>query len=328
MQQQLTEDQPQWTQHSSVKGLGVTITTKNRLNSEVEAQRIQKSIARTKLLASLPLPRPKILDMYQALVVPVAAYGWTCRKAPAETAKVLHNTLTKALNTTKMANTEIRKVVYAATTHLDIITLQRLFRCSCRLRWHRKVQWNNRAFTSIHLLRKHMKDHGWRETGPWNWTDPHSRATIKLEATTDSQSLKFFCHQLRTRWRQRCLSNWAKGPRHALWRETATSWTGYAQQRTPPLQLRGLCSWAQWSLPHGYIVAWEHRPTARGRQLHLGNLGTHLLALSILFSATSHTTCIPPTALWMGAQKSKSRSSIAGATSHGLGGRIPLECSA
>lgn len=26
----------------------------------------------------------------------------------------------------------------------------------------------------------------------------------------------------------------------------------------------GLCSWAQWSLPHGYIVAWEHRPTARG----------------------------------------------------------------
>ena len=109
MQQQLTEDQPQWTQHSSVKGLGVTITTKNRLNSEVEAQRIQKSIARTKLLASLPLPRPKILDMYQALVVPVAAYGWTCRKAPAETAKVLHNTLTKALNTTKMANTEIRK---------------------------------------------------------------------------------------------------------------------------------------------------------------------------------------------------------------------------
>ena len=264
MQQQLTEDQPQWTQHSSVKGLGVTITTKNRLNSEVEAQRIQKSIARTKLLASLPLPRPKILDMYQALVVPVAAYGWTCRKAPAETAKVLHNTLTKALNTTKMANTEIRKVVYAATTHLDIITLQRLFRCSCRLRWHRKVQWNNRAFTSIHLLRKHMKDHGWRETGPWNWTDPHSRATIKLEATTDSQSLKFFCHQLRTRWRQHCLSNWAKGPRHALWRQTATSWTGYAQQRTPPLQLRGLCSWAQWSLPHGYIVAWEHRPTARG----------------------------------------------------------------
>lgn len=124
MQQRLTEDQPQWTQHSSVKVLGVTITTKNTQNSEVETQRIQKSIARTKLLTCLPLPRPKIQDMYQALVVPVAAYGWTCRKAPAETAKVLRNTLTKALNATKMANTEIRKVVYAATTHLDIITLQ------------------------------------------------------------------------------------------------------------------------------------------------------------------------------------------------------------
>lgn len=234
MQQQLTEDQPQWTQHSSVKGLGVTITTKNRLNSEVEAQRIQKSIARTKLLASLPLPRPKILDMYQALVVPVAAYGWTCRKAPAETAKVLHNTLTKALNTTKMANTEIRKVVYAATTHLDIITLQRLFRCSCRLRWHRKVQWNNRAFTSIHLLRKHMKDHGWRETGPWNWTDPHSRATIKLETKLEI-FLPSTSHTLETalfvQLGQRTSSRSLEGNSNELDWVRTTAYTATAAQR-------------------------------------------------------------------------------------------------
>ena len=162
--------------------------------------------------------------MYQALVMPVVAYGWTCRKASAETPKALHNSLTKTLNTTKMANSEIRKVVYAATTHLDIVTLQRMFRRSCRLRWHQKIQWSNRAFTSIHLLRIHMKAHGWRETGPWNWIDPHSREIIQLEATHDTQSLKFFCHQLRTRWRQHCLANWAKGPRHeaAQWRQTVT----------------------------------------------------------------------------------------------------------
>ncbi len=225
MQQQLEDAHPQWTQHNSVKVLGVTITTINRQNSEIEQRRIQTSIARAKLLACLPVARPKVQDLYQSLVIPVAAYGWTCRKAPAETANTLHNALTEALNTTKMANSDIRKVVYAATTHLDIVTLQRLFRRSCRLRWHQKVQWNNSPFTSIHLLRKHMKDHGWQENGPWKWGDPdHLRETITLEATVDTQKLKLFCHQLRTRWRHHCLSNWARGLRHeaTLWRQTST----------------------------------------------------------------------------------------------------------
>ena len=48
--------------------------------------------------------------------------------------------------------TLIRKVVYAATSHLDCVTLQKLIRRTCRLRMRSHLNWNNkvhiRAFAS------------------------------------------------------------------------------------------------------------------------------------------------------------------------------------
>lgn len=55
-------------------------------------------------------------------------------------------------NPKKLASSNIRKVVYAATSHLDCVALQNLIRRTCRLRMRNHLNWNNkvhiRAFAS------------------------------------------------------------------------------------------------------------------------------------------------------------------------------------
>eukprot|EP00435_Cladocopium_sp_Y103_P073191 s10_g42.t1 len=74
-------------------------------------------------------PRPG-----RALVGPLVAYGWISRKPHASIQDKLHSALSAATGTNRMANKLIRKVVYAANTHMDSLLVQRRFRRVCRLR--------------------------------------------------------------------------------------------------------------------------------------------------------------------------------------------------
>ena len=121
----LHHEKPEWTQHSEIKVLGITITNKRRQNSKTEKQRLDRALSRTNLIAALPLSQQTLFAAYQALVVSVAAYGWTRRRPTKQSSDSLHNALTKALKTNKVANSNIRKVVYAATTYPVIVSLCR-----------------------------------------------------------------------------------------------------------------------------------------------------------------------------------------------------------
>ena len=192
----LHHEKPEWTQHSEVKVLGITITNKRRQNSKTEKQRLDRALSRTNLIAALPLSQQTLFAAYQALVVSVAAYGWTHRRPTKQSSDSLPNALTKALKTNKVANSNIRKVVYAATTYLDCVALQRLVRRTCRLRLHNHLRWNNKAFTSVHLLRTLMKAHGWTEQAPWHWTN--GRGNNRL-VTSPSNERKLICNYFVTK---------------------------------------------------------------------------------------------------------------------------------
>lgn len=182
------------------------------------------TIGITRLLACLPVSFSKVLAAYQALVGPLAAYGWISRKPPACVQEKLHTALSGALGTNRMANKHIRRVVYAASTHLDSILLQRHFRRVCRMRAVQGLRWNSNPFGAAHFLRRYMQSHGWQETGPWQWKDPDDpRNIIKADFEGRWNDLGLACHQLRHRWRQNALWQWINGNRHEAvsWRTSA-----------------------------------------------------------------------------------------------------------
>lgn len=97
-------------------------------------------------------------------------------------------------------------------------------RRTCRLRLHNLLRWNNKAFTSVHLLRTLMKAHGWTEQAPWHWTNGRGNNRLVTSPSNEQAHLQLLCPQVRQQWRRNCLDAWASGPIHeaARWRQSST----------------------------------------------------------------------------------------------------------
>jgi hypothetical protein len=73
--QLLLSKAPQWAK-PEVKLLGVTTTTRSRVNSDSENTRIFEAMQRARALFSLPLNWEQRVRAYQSFVLSKAAYGW------------------------------------------------------------------------------------------------------------------------------------------------------------------------------------------------------------------------------------------------------------
>lgn len=62
------------------------------------------------------------------------------------------------------------------------------------------ASWNNTPGTPVKLLRRCLKDWGWREISPWKW----KRQSLVLQAPARNE-VEHQCHQLRMSWRESML---------------------------------------------------------------------------------------------------------------------------
>ena len=68
-----------------------------------------------------------------------------------------------------MANNRIRKILYGATCHLDLVTGARLLKRVFAQVRRGTATWNNNACTQVRLLRRWLKTSHWVESGAWAW---------------------------------------------------------------------------------------------------------------------------------------------------------------
>ncbi len=66
--------------HPAPKVLGVVLTTSARATHMEENKRLQKAVARIKLISSLNLPLDRYRTMVKIFAIPMANYGWAHRK--------------------------------------------------------------------------------------------------------------------------------------------------------------------------------------------------------------------------------------------------------
>ena len=220
---------PSWIKREA-KVLGATtVSTGRRADSDLETQRFTKALRRVALLRSTGLSWTSMFRAYQSFVNSIASYGWI-GKLPTQTkADMLFRGFTRATGyQQRMANLTLRKVLYGGALDLRIKAGLGLFRKVARRR-HKSLEaqaagrealqfrWQNKAATTVGLLRRWLASDGWTETRPWVWkhTNAHSRpadSVISLERR--NFRVPKLEHAIRHLWRAQQFLSWSLGDRH------------------------------------------------------------------------------------------------------------------
>eukprot|EP00438_Fugacium_kawagutii_P019167 Skav219356 [mRNA] locus=scaffold76:498557:500053:- [translate_table: standard] len=196
---------------SDVEVLGTTTTSTGRRKiAPKEAERLARALERAALLDAARLPFHVLLPWFQKLAVPLCSYGWVSRTPNKDDCAAIFSRLTKATHSARMANVNIRKCLYGASLHLDIVWPARTFRSIVRLRGH-GLEWQNQAATPVGMFRRWMKKRGWQEARPWQWKK------FNLVLTADdsvAQPIAAAQDILRQGWRQFMFQSWLGSKRH------------------------------------------------------------------------------------------------------------------
>ena len=191
--------------------LGTTTNSRGRrADDPEETSRLQRARSRALLLDAAKLPTDLLLKHARTFVLPLCTYGWTGKIPTIRAGDALFNKLTVATHTARMANRELRMVVYGASLHLDALWGTRAFARVTRLRQFGTV-WANQAATSVGLLRRWMRKHQWQETGPWAWTNHHG---TRIRVGANQQQTQKALHEIRQHWRRQHFVKWVDGSRH------------------------------------------------------------------------------------------------------------------
>ena len=146
---------PQEWRRNDIKFLGAhSVHRGGRACLPAEQARIDKALGRCELLRRVGLPFEGLIRAAQAAVLPLAAYGWVGRRPTWKQGNSLFNALTRAHGAARMANNSIRKVLYGARTHLDLITGTRLLRRVHAMIARGTASWANNAASQVGLLRR------------------------------------------------------------------------------------------------------------------------------------------------------------------------------
>ena len=121
-----------------------------------------------------------------------------------------------------VASRNLRKVFYAATTHLGMTVLARAWKRMAQLR-HRglEIEWHNRPHSALGLLRRQLKEHCWVEDSPWLWRAPHpwfrsipvKGRTLDLRSHS-RQTQEQQVHALRMQFRREAFVRYIESDRH------------------------------------------------------------------------------------------------------------------
>ena len=204
-----------------VKILGVYSVSKGaRACVPEEEARLDKAIRRADLLYTVGLPWEGLLRAGQSAVIGLAAYGWVGRRPTWGHSNRIFNGLTKAHNACRMANNRLRKVLYGAKTHLDIIFGSRLLTRVQKMRRRGVLTWSSNAASQTGLLRRWLTSCDWQEDGPWRWSHAMFRAEgcrhalHSFDLRSPAFDLNRVLHAIRHSWRRARLIEWLYGHRH------------------------------------------------------------------------------------------------------------------
>ena len=137
-----------------------------RKYTDTEEKRLAVAFTRSASLAGASLSWERLLLAHRAFVLSVAAYGWVGRFPTQTTSKKLFNSLTVGFRSGKVASRDLRQLFYGATAHLGMAVLARTWnRLHKALSNGREREWHNRPFSTLGLLRRHLKDQKWPTPG-------------------------------------------------------------------------------------------------------------------------------------------------------------------
>ena len=212
---------PAWIREDA-KILGcTTVTSGRRRDSETETDRLARAARRASLLRCTGLPWFQMQKAFQYFVGSIAGFGWIGKLPTRRVTDGLFQAFSRATDHQHRASSPLlRRVLFGGALHLDVKVASGLFARLCRRR-HRGIvtRWHDRAASSVGLLRRWLKEQGWRESRPWVWRhgNAHSSAeerVLSLEAPCSEQVLSRQLHALRYQWRAQHFLDWALGARH------------------------------------------------------------------------------------------------------------------
>ena len=257
--------------------LGCATRGNRRQNVEKEDSRIKGAAKAMTLLGVLRL-QPEIFASYsRCIALGKANYGWLARLPTWTLSNKIWAALKAGQRVTKMANKWIRAMVHGGLCHLDVLTANNLFRISYRL-WKRgQATWNRLAGSPVATLRKWLRDKGWSEQSPWEWT--HQFPRLNIQFTDERFDLASAQHCIRDGWRLWVWDQFLHGSRHELhdlqhtkandlldldWNKIRKVCASHAGCRTvalgasvSPAWRKEACPWCKNHLGHWKHLAWE-----------------------------------------------------------------------
>ena len=193
--------------------LGVSTRGAPRRNSDKENARVADACNQYKLLATLRLSAERYAFYSRYFAISKVTYGWLGRSPTQGLCSKLWNALKAGQRVTHMANRWIRAMVHGGLNHLDILAATNLLRVVYGI-WNKGLaSWNSIAGTPVATLRKWMRDKGWIESGPWNWTHEFRLAVNFHDSTFHIELGK---HLLRDGWRLWCWDQVLHTSRHEV----------------------------------------------------------------------------------------------------------------
>ena len=221
---------PLWVK-SDIKFLGQnSVTTGRRRQSPLEEGRLQEAARRASLLKCTGLSWSQLHRAFQSFVCSVGAYGWVARLPLLKSTNKLFNAFTHCVqDQQRVANCELCKVLYGASLHLDVRTACTLLKrvairkvrqdaAAVPVPQFARLTWQNKAATSLGLLRRWLAGQGWTEAEPWFWHHPFTYCA-PCECVLDLRRpglLPAALHAVRAQWRAGHFATWVMGPRHEV----------------------------------------------------------------------------------------------------------------
>ena len=202
---------------AEVRVLGCSSVSRGaRKPTTEEEDRLTSAKRRADLLCLARLHLPRLAWATSSLIQGVAAYGWVGKQPSWTKANALFNVCTRGHAACRVANNRLRLILYGAATHLNLVWASRLVRRAGTMLQRGCIRWESVAGTTCGLLRRWMKKHHWRETGPWQWAHQffaleqctHARAQVDLR---NQALLGANLHAIRHAWRRARFLEWLHG---------------------------------------------------------------------------------------------------------------------
>ena len=194
--------------------LGCATRGNRRQNVAKENSRLKAAATTMTLLGVLRLKAECFAAYARCIALGKANYGWLARLPPLAVSNKLWAALKAGQRVTRMANKWTRAMVHGGLCHLDVLTAVNLLRVTYLL-WKRgQATWNRFAGSPVAALRKWLKEKGWTESAPWEWSHEFTRLNF---AFTDRRfDLDWTKHCVRDGWRLWVWVQFLHSTRHEL----------------------------------------------------------------------------------------------------------------